>query len=476
MDMKSSSPDSGLIERFADIVGPDHALRDPATVAGYLIEPRDKFHGATPLVLRPGSVDDVAAILKLANESRTPIVPQGGNTGVVGGQVPDQSGDQIVLSLSRLSRIRAVEANENTMTVEAGVVLADAQAAAVAADRLFPVSLASEGSCQIGGILSTNAGGTSVLAYGNTRASVLGIEVVMASGEIWNGLRKLRKDNTGYDLRDLFVGAEGTLGVITAAVLRLVPKPRGQSVAIVGLESPAAALGLFEIANRLAGGSLTAFELMPRLGIEVVTRHVPGSRDPLVNPHPWYVLFEVSSLRTEADAEAVVESIFGEGVAVDLVEDGVQAQSLEQASAFWRLRHALSEVQKAEGGSIKHDVAVPLGRVPEFIEKANAAVTQLVPGCRPFPFGHLGDGNIHYNVSQPVDMDKAAYLQRWDDMNAVVFEIIGELGGTISAEHGIGRLKRELLAEVKSPLEIDLMRRLKTAFDPNGILNPGKVL
>ncbi|MCP4381134.1 MAG: FAD-binding oxidoreductase [Hyphomicrobiales bacterium] len=474
--MKPPQLDADLTERFAAIVGAGQALSDSASIAPFLVEPRDKFHGATPLVLRPGSVDEVASILKLASETGTPIVPQGGNTGLVGGQVPDAAGGQIVLSLSRLNRIHSVEPRENAMTLEAGVVLADAQAAAAAADRLFPVSLASEGSCQIGGILSTNAGGTSVLAYGNTREQVLGIEVVMASGEVWNGLRKLRKDNTGYDLRDLFVGAEGTLGVITAAVLRLVSKPRGQSVAIVGLATPAAALGLLEIAVRVAGGSLTAFELMPRIGIEVVTRHVPGSRDPLTSPHPWYVLFEISSLRSEADAETTVETVFGEAVAGGFVDDGVQARSLQQAQEFWRLRHALSEVQKVEGGSIKHDVAVPRALVPEFIERANAAVTAFVPGCRPFPFGHLGDGNIHYNVSQPVDMNRTEFLDQWDDVNALVYEIVGELGGTISAEHGIGRLKRDLLAEVKSPLEIDLMRRVKAVFDPDGILNPGKIL
>ncbi|WP_421726790.1 FAD-binding oxidoreductase [Bauldia sp.] len=474
--MKSPPLESALIDRFAAIVGTGHALRDADAVGGFLIEPRDKFHGLTPLVLRPGSVDEVSAILRLANETRTAIVPQGGNTGVVGGQVPDRSGGQVILSLSRLNAIRSIEPAENTMVAEAGVILADAHAAADDVDRLFPVSLASEGSCQIGGILSTNAGGTGVLAYGNTRALVLGVEVVLATGEVWDGLRRLRKDNTGYDLRDVFIGAEGTLGVITAAVLRLVPKPLGQSVAIVGLKSPVAALAFFAIADRIAGGSLTAFELMPRIGIEVVTKHLPGARDPLASPHDWYVLFEISSLRAEADAAATVEAIFAEGLEAGLVDDGVQAQSLEQFRAFWRLRHALSEVQKEEGGSIKHDVAVPRAKVPAFIEQANAAVTGLMPGCRPFPFGHLGDGNIHYNISQPTEMDKADYLARWDDVSALVYAIVGRLGGTISAEHGIGQLKRALLKSVKSPIEIDLMRRLKAAFDPNGILNPGKVL
>lgn len=476
MNAESSALAADLIDRFAAIVGAGNALRDEAAIGPYLIEPRAKFVGRTPLVLRPGSVDEVSAILRLANQTATPIVPQGGNTGVVGGQIPDASGREVLVSLSRLNRIREVDTEGDTMTVEAGVILAEAQRAADAADRLFPMGLASEGSCQIGGNLSTNAGGTAVVAYGNTRNLVLGVEVALASGEVWNGLRKLRKDNTGYDLRDLFIGAEGTLGIITAAVLRLFPKPRGKSVAFVGLADPAAALRLLDVARKQASSGLTAFELIPRIAIDVVLKYVPGTRDPIAGPHDWYVLMEVSSSRSEADAETMVEAIFGEGVAEGFVEDGVQARSLEQANAFWRIRHALSEVQKHEGGSIKHDVAVPVAAVPDFIARAGEAVTALIPGARPFPFGHVGDGNIHYNVSQPVGMDKAAFLARWDEVNAAVHAIVGQLGGTISAEHGIGQLKREMLKAVKPPLELDLMRRIKAAFDPNGIMNPGKVL
>ena len=471
-----NAPPLPLLERFAAIVGARYALRDGPSVEPYLKEPRDRFHGRTPMVLRPGSVAEVGAILALANETRTAIVPQGGNTGVVGGQIPSTAGDEIVVALGRLNRVRAVDPAGNTMTAEAGVVLADAQAAADAADRLFPLSLASEGSCQIGGNLSTNAGGTAVLAYGNTRELVLGIEVVLASGEIWEGLRTLRKDNTGYDLKDVFIGAEGTLGIITAAVLKLFPKPRGTCVAFVGVAGPKAALALLGIARSQAAGTLTAAELMPRIALDTVLKYLPGARDPLAGRHAWYMLLEVSSPRSQAEAEATIEAIFADGLARGIVEDGTQAQSLDQAAAFWRLREVLSEVQKHLGGSIKHDVAVPVGAVPELITRAGAAVTALMPGARPFPFGHVGDGNIHLNISQPEGMDKQAFLDRWEEVNAVVHGIVTGLGGTISAEHGIGQLKRDLLPGVKSAVEIDLMRRLKAMLDPNGIMNPGKVL
>lgn len=476
MDAPALSNDDGLLARFAAIVGDRHALRDPQALAPYLVELRDKFFGRTAMVLRPGSVAEVAAILKLANETRTAIVPQGGNTGLVGGQIPDKSGSEIVLSLARLDRVRAVDAAGDTMTVEAGVTLAAARAAAEAADRLFPLSLASEGTCEIGGNLSTNAGGTAVLVYGNARELCLGLEVVLATGEVWNGLRRLRKDNTGYDLRDLFIGAEGTLGVITAAVLKLFPRPHGTTSAFVGLQSPAAALALFGIARKVSGSSLTAFELFPRIGIDFLLRHLPGARDPLLSRHDWYVLFDISTLHAQADADRLAETIFAEGFDQGLVQDGMRSESVAQAEEVWRLRHAMSEVQREEGGSIKHDVAVPVPAVPELIERASAAVAALIPGVRPVPFGHIGDGNIHFNFSQPIGADKQAFLKRWDEVNAIVHGVVLDLGGSISAEHGIGILKRDLLKRVKSPLEIDMMRRLKDAFDPNGILNPGKVL
>jgi FAD/FMN-containing dehydrogenase len=463
----------GLVARFAGIVGASYAITDPPAQEAYVVEMRGLYRGETPLVLRPGSVAEVAAILRLASETGTPIVPQGGNTGLVGGQIPHAG--EIVLSLTRLDRIREVDATSNAMICEAGVVLVKAQDAAAAADRLFPLSLGAEGSCTIGGNLSTNAGGTAVLAYGNSRDLVLGLEVVLADGRIWKGLSKLKKDNTGYDLKHLFVGAEGTLGVITAAALKLFPRPRAVETAFVGVPSPQAALKLFGLANERAGGTITSFELMPRIGIEFAVRHGPGCRDPLSAPHPWYVMIELSSQSPEG-LRGMLEDFLAEGVERGLVVDATIAASLDQTRAFWHLRNMLSEVQKPEGGSIKHDVSVPVAAVPDFIDAASAAVLAMIPQCRPVPFGHLGDGNIHFNVSQPIGADKDAYLARWDEMNALVHGIVGRYGGSISAEHGIGRLKRDLLPGVKDPVGLDLMRSLKRTLDPQGILNPGKVL
>ena len=468
---RAPSPD--LLPRFAAIVGDKYAITDPVALEPYLVEGRGLYHGRTAMLLRPGSLDEVVAILKLANETKTPLVPQGGNTGLVGGQIPFDG--ELILSLTRLDKIREVDAASNTMTCEAGVVLAKAQEAAANVDRLFPLSLGAEGSCTIGGNLSTNAGGTAALAYGIARELMLGVEVVLADGRVLNLLRKLKKDNTGYDLRHIFVGAEGTLGVITAAVLKLFPRPRAMETAFIGVPSPAAAVKLLHLAQARAAGTVTSFELIVRTVIGFAVKYGNGVRDPLASAHPWYVLMEVSSQRGEGLRESV-EQLLADAGAQGLVTDATIAASLDQAKAFWHLRHMLPEVQKPEGGSIKHDVSVPVAAVPDFLAEASAAVQKLIPGSRPVPFGHLGDGNVHFNVSQPVGADSAQFLKRWGEVSATVDQIVLKYQGSISAEHGIGKLKRDTLPKVKDPVALELMRGLKRMLDPNGILNPGKVL
>jgi D-lactate dehydrogenase (cytochrome) len=464
------SPD--VVKRFIEIVGAKHAITDSTEQESYLVEDRGLYRGHTPVVLRPSSVNEVAAILRLATETGTPIVPQGGNTGLVGGQVPHIG--EILLSLNRLDRIRDVDPTSNTITCEAGVILQRVQEAAAHVDRLFPLSLGAEGSCTIGGNLSTNAGGTGALAYGVARDLVLGLEVVLPDGRVWHGLNKLKKDNTGYDLKDLFVGAEGTLGVITAAVLKLFPRPRTVETAFIGLASPHAAISLLNLVQERTGGAATSFELIKALALEFALRHGHGVRDPLATGHPWYVLLQLSS--QGAGLRGVIEEVLAAAVERGLIEDATIAESLEQAKAFWRIREILPEVQKPEGGSIKHDVSVPIALIPQFLEQADAAVQKVVPGARPVPFGHAGDGNIHYNISQPVGADKAQFLARWDEVNAAVHGVVTKLGGSISAEHGVGVMKRDLLPGVKDPVALELMRTLKRTLDPGNILNPGKVI
>jgi FAD/FMN-containing dehydrogenase len=461
-----------LIARFRKLVGDKYAVTDAADIAPYVTEERNLFHGHSPLVLRPGSTAEVSAICKLATEHGVALVPQGGNTGLVGGQTPHHG--EVVISMRRMDRIRDIDAASNTMTCEAGVVLQVAQQRAAEVDRLFPLSLGAEGSCTIGGNLSTNAGGTAALAYGVAREMALGLEVVLADGRILNGLSKLKKDNTGYDLRNLFIGAEGTLGIITAATLKLFPKPRAVETAFVGLQSPALALKLLAISQNEAAGSLTSFELLSDIAVDFSVRHGIDIRDPLSTKYPWYVLMELSSSRD--DARAALEAILARGLEDGIVDDAVIAASLTQRAGFWKLRDEMSAAQKPEGGSIKHDISVPVAAVPDFIIEANAAVVKLIPGARPVPFGHLGDGNIHYNISQPVGADTAAFMARWHDVNAVVFAIVLRMGGSISAEHGIGVLKRDELPEVKDKVAIELMRGIKAMLDPLGIMNPGKVL
>jgi FAD/FMN-containing dehydrogenase len=461
-----------LIARFKTIVGEKYAVTDAADIALYVTEERNLFHGHSPLILRPGSTAEVSAICKLATEHRIALVPQGGNTGLVGGQTPHHG--EVVVSMRRMDMIREVDTASNTMTCEAGVILQNAQQRAADADRLFPLSLGAEGSCTIGGNLSTNAGGTTALAYGVAREMAIGLEVVLADGRILNGLSKLKKDNTGYDLRNLFIGAEGTLGIITAATLKLFPKPRAVETAFVGLKSPADALTLLEISQNEAAGSLTSFELLADIAVDFSVRHGIDVRHPLPGKHPWYVLMELSSSRD--DARAALEAILARGMEDSIVDDAVIAANLSQRSGFWKLRDEMSAAQKPEGGSIKHDISVPVAAVPDFIAEANAAVIKLIPGARPVPFGHLGDGNIHYNVSQPVEGNTADFMARWHDVNAVVFAIVLRMGGSISAEHGIGVLKRDELPDVKDKVAIELMRAIKAMLDPLGIMNPGKVL
>ncbi|MCB1505377.1 MAG: FAD-binding oxidoreductase [Hyphomicrobiaceae bacterium] len=470
------APSPELIARFTEIVGPAYALIDATAQAPFLKEWRDRYVGRTPLVLRPGSVEEISRILALANEARIGIVPQAGNTGLVGGQIPYEDGRDIVLSVARLNKIRHVDPLGQSMIAEAGATLDSVQQAAEEAGRLFPLSLAAEGSCQIGGNLATNAGGVNVLAYGNARALVLGLEVVLADGRVWSSLKTLKKDNTGYDLKDLFIGSEGTLGIITAAALKLFARPAEKATAFAALEDLDQVLELFKRAEAVAGSHLTAFEFICKTGVEIGVRHVEGVRSPFAEIPQWSVLIEISAHEADGRAGETLEQLLGDAIEAGIVVDAAIAQSLQQAKDFWRLREEMSDAQKHEGGSIKHDVSVAPSAMPEFIRRANEVVGKLCPGARPVPFGHFGDGNVHYNISQPVGMDKAAYLARWEEIAAAVHALVVEMQGSISAEHGIGRMKREELAHLKSAVEMEMMRAIKSALDPRGILNPGKVV
>jgi FAD/FMN-containing dehydrogenase len=456
------------LERLKTLVGPAGFSTDPDELAPHLTEWRNRFVGKTPLLLQPATTAEVAAIVRVCAEAEVGIVAQGGNTGLVGGQIPRPEGCDLLLSMSRMNKIRSVDAVDNTMVVEAGCTLGVAQGAAANVDRLLPLSLAAEGTSQVGGNLSTNAGGIHVLRYGNARDAVLGLEVVTAGGEIWNGLRALRKDNTGYDLKQLFVGAEGTLGIITAAVLKLFPRPRQVETVLASTSDPDKVLALLALARDLTGDAVFAFEMISRFSLELVLRHIPGTSDPLAAPAPWYVLTDLTVARE------VAEAFLAAAVERGLIEDAVLAGSSAQAKALWKLRESISESQKHEGGSIKHDISVPVSRIPAFLREALAAAENLIPGIRPVPFGHVGDGNLHFNFTQPVAMDKDAFLEQWEALNRVVHDIVVAHGGSISAEHGIGVLKREEGRRYKSAVELDLLRRIKQALDPKGIMNPGK--
>jgi D-lactate dehydrogenase (cytochrome) len=458
------------------IVGAKGTIEEASAIAPYVNDQRDLFHGSALAVVRPASTAEVAEVVRIAAAARFPIVPQGGNTGLVGGSVPPAGGRGIVLNLGRMNNVREVDTANNTMTVEAGCVLKDLQGKAHDAGRLFPLSLGAEGSCMIGGNLSTNAGGVGVLRYGNARDLALGLEVVLPDGRIWNGLRGLRKDNTGYDLKHLFIGGEGTLGVITAAVVKLFPLPASRETAFLAVPDVNAALTLLTEARNATAEAVSAFELIPRIGVDLVVKHFPGTRAPVEMRAPWYVLIELTSPETgdwlKRRMEAFVEGAF----AKSLVSDGTIAASEAQAKALWHLREVLPESQTREGGSIKHDVSVPVSRIPEFIMRGTEALEAALPGCRVFAFGHVGDGNIHFNVTQPVGADKTAFLKEWERANRLVHDLVGELGGSFSAEHGIGVLKKGELRHYRSALELELMNRIKTAFDPIGIMNPGKIL
>lgn len=479
------SLDANLMQRLADRLGPKGLIRDAGDMAPFLHDHRDLSHGQAAAVLFPASTEEVAAAVHLLAEARIPIVPQGGNTGLVCGSVPDSSGRAVVLSLARMNRIRALDSLNNTLTAEAGCILSNLQDAASEAGRLFPLSLGAEGSCMIGGNLSTNAGGVQVLRYGNARELTLGLEVVLADGTVWNGLKGLRKNNTGYDLKQLFIGAEGTLGIITACVLKLFPLPRERATALLALPSIRQVTGLLSEARALSGDQVSAFELIPKIGFDFVLKHVSGTRAPLALDTPWYVLTEWhggggNGGDGTGDGESsltgmmarFLESAFEAGT----ITDAVVATSEAQARELWQIREVLPEAQTREGGSIKHDVSVPISQIARFIEDATREVEAAMPGIRVFPFGHVGDGNIHFNLSQPVAMDRKAFLDHWERLNRIVHDLAVGLEGSFSAEHGIGRLKREELLRYGEPPALELMRRIKRALDPDAIMNPGILL
>ncbi|MGH6811114.1 MAG: FAD-binding oxidoreductase [Methylocella sp.] len=463
-----------ILARTEAIVGARHVIADAPGMEGFLREPRDRFHGLALCVVRPGSTREVAGVLKLCQETTTPVVPQGGNTGLVGGQIPLGPGNQIVLSLGRMTALREIDPASNTMTVEAGMILSRVQEEAARVGRLFPLSLAAEGSCTIGGNLATNAGGTNVIAYGNARDLVLGLEAVLAGGQILSDLSKLRKNNTGYDLKNLFIGSEGTLGIITAAVLKLYPKPRAIETAFIGLASPRAALDLLDLARDMAGGEITTFELIPRIGLDFVLAHF-SAREILRGKHLWYVLLELRSQSTRG-LDARLLALLEAASEKHIIEDAAVAASQGQRENFWKLRELLPDAQRHEGGSIKHDISVAIADIPAFLDEAERAVMAAIPGARLVAFGHAGDGNIHCNVSEPIGADTQAFLARWDEINAIVHGLVVAHKGSISGEHGIGQLKRDLLRQAKNKTAMEVMRAIKQTLDPKNILNPGKVL
>ena len=465
-----------LNARLRAIVGAAQVLDGEAEMAPFLSDWRGRYHGRARAVVRPRDTAEVAAVVAACAQIGVAMVPQGGNTGLCGGATPLADGAVVVISLARMNRVRALDPDNDTLTVEAGCTLAAVQAAAEAAGRLFPLALASEGSCMIGGNLSTNAGGVQVLRYGNTRDLVLGLEVVLPDGRVWDGLRGLRKDNTGYDLKQLFIGAEGTLGIVTAAVLKLFPAIRSRATAWVAVPDPRAAVRLLGMLRAACGDRVSAFEIVGRTALGLVLRHIPGARDPLAGAPAWTVLVELSDPAVDAPLDDQLQAVLGEAFAQGLAGDVAVAASGAQAQALWALREDISEAQRIEGVSIKHDVSVPVSRIPDFLERAGEALAARWPDVRVVAFGHIGDGNLHYNLSKSVADDNAAFVARTPEVNRIVHDLVCELGGSISAEHGLGQLKREEVLRYKPALEMELMRRVKQAFDPAGLMNPGKVL
>lgn len=466
---------NALLDTLRAAVGERHVLAD-GDLSAWELDWRKRYRGKALAVVRPASTDEVAAVVRACAAHGAAVVAQGGNTGLVGGSIPDASGTQVVLSLTRLNRVRQLDAANSTMTVDAGCVLQAIQQEADSQGFLFPLSLAAEGSCTIGGNLATNAGGTQVLRYGNARDLCLGLEVVTAAGEVWNGLSGLRKDNTGYDLRDLFIGSEGTLGVITGATLKLFPRPAAKTTALAALPSLPAAVGLLQLAQARLGAALTGFEVMGEAALGLVRQHFPQLRQPLP-PAPWTVLLEQSDAESEAHARSLFEALLESALEQGLIEDAAVAESLEQSHAMWHLRESIPLAQAEEGLNIKHDISLPVSRIPAFVEATDAALLQAFPGARLINFGHLGDGNLHYNVQAPAGFAAADFLREHETaVNRIVYDAVTAHDGSISAEHGIGTLKRDELAQRKAPVALQLMRAIKAALDPAGLMNPGRML
>ncbi len=469
-------PDLKTLGELKAAVGKESWLESPEAMAPYLTDFRRLYHGAAALVLLPRSVEEVAGILRICNAREVAVVPHGGNTSYCGAATPDEAGSQVVLSLRRLNRIRQVDAANYSMIVEAGCTLAEAQGAARGAERLFPLSLGSEGTAQIGGNLSTNAGGTAVLRYGMMRDLTLGLEVVLADGRVLKGLKSLRKDNTGYDVKSLFIGAEGTLGIITAACLKLFPQPGDAATALAGIDSPQHALDLLARLRTAAGDQVTSFELMPRLAVELTVKHVPGVADPLDQNTPWYLLIELTSPNARQDLSSLLTATLEDAAAQGIIRDAMLATSIAQAQAMWKLRESVPEAQRRHGASLKHDVSVPVSAIPVLIEEGSALVRRLAPEGDVVSYGHAGDGNLHFNVSQKPDADIKSFVARGPVLELAMYDLVESLGGSISAEHGIGRLKAAEFARRADPVELAIMHELKRALDPKGIMNPGKVL